>query len=141
MTPVFAQGVLSREQVLATAVKAEPWDDYGKRLLYNNVQYLAAGQAAATATGTSWDQLVKERIFKPLGMTSSGTTYKAAISNPRMSRGYVWETTDEKQLPIPLRNVDNIGPAGSIISNCQGHGPLGFLSAGKRRMAGAAPDQ
>src|SRR4029079_13263451 len=41
---------------------------------YSNLMYLAAGEAGAAATGKSWDTLVRERIFVPLGMNETNTS-------------------------------------------------------------------
>ena len=41
--------------------------------MYNNYMYGLAGYIASKmANGVSWETLVRERIFKPLNMTSSG---------------------------------------------------------------------
>ena len=41
---------------------------------YNNLMYITAGYIASVVGGASWEQLVSERIFKTLGMTSSTVT-------------------------------------------------------------------
>ena len=41
---------------------------------YQNVMYLASGQSLAAVSGMSWDDFVKSRIFRPLGMTASART-------------------------------------------------------------------
>ena len=114
MGVLWASGQLSRDEVLATAVKAEPWAKYRKQFLYCNVTYLAAGQAAAAAAGTDWDSLITERIFKPLGMTDSNMTLDEAQADARLSIGYL---PGEEQKAVPMRNLRSIGPAGSINSN------------------------
>lgn len=83
--------------------------------VYQNVMYLAAGQAASKAAGKRWDDLIAERIFAPLGMTASSTsikTFKTAgnVAAPHAKFG---ETIE----PIAWREIDNIGPAGSINSS------------------------
>ena len=51
----------------------------------SNLMYLAAGQAAAAATGRSWDDLVRERIFVPLGMTETNTSVTLLPGLPNVS--------------------------------------------------------
>ncbi len=41
---------------------------------YNNITFLIASKIIEKLTGKSWDQNVRERIFIPLGMSSSHTT-------------------------------------------------------------------
>lgn len=40
-------------------------------MLYSNIGYTAAGEAAARAAGTSWSELVRRRLIEPLGMRDS----------------------------------------------------------------------
>ncbi len=45
---------------------------------YANTGYVVAGAALARATGKKWRELLEERIFAPLGMTSSSTSIERA---------------------------------------------------------------
>jgi CubicO group peptidase (beta-lactamase class C family) len=82
---------------------------------YSNLMYLAAGQAAAAATGKSWDDLVRERIFLPLGMTESNTsvTLLASLGNVASPHSEV----DGKIQIVPYTNIDAAASAGAINSN------------------------
>lgn len=110
-------GKASREEVLRTAIGAEPMAPFRKEFHYNNVMYLAAGEACAAAAGASWDELVAQRFFEPLGMRDSSTTLAAAQADPRLALGYRWD--EEKQFfeHLPMRDLAAIGPAGAINSN------------------------
>ncbi|KAF9568362.1 hypothetical protein EC968_002930 [Mortierella alpina] len=44
----------------------------GSKCLYNNVMYAVAGEAAANVAGISYEDLVRTKVLKPLGMTRSG---------------------------------------------------------------------
>ena len=114
---IFASGALSREEVLRAATAAEPWTGFREKFYYSNVMYLAAGVAAGDAAGTDWDALVAERIFDPLGMGNSTTSASQVEGDPRLSLGYIWDDGLEAYKHKPMRNVDNIGPAGAINSN------------------------
>src|SRR5678815_366629 len=54
---------------------------------YQNMMFLAAGQAAGKAAGSTWDDLIRTRIFAPLGMTSSVPTSKG-LTNPNVTVGH-----------------------------------------------------
>src|SRR5262249_29752124 len=41
---------------------------------YQTIMYVAAGHAAASAGGKPWDELLRERLLKPLGMTDVALT-------------------------------------------------------------------
>ncbi len=110
-------GRTTRDEVLRVAAGAEPWDDFRTGFHYNNVTYLAAGQAAGIADGTSWDELMVSRIFEPLGMTSSTLSISDAVNDERLARGYRWNPTEKRFDEERLVPLDNIGPAGSVNSN------------------------
>jgi CubicO group peptidase (beta-lactamase class C family) len=76
-----------------------------QRFHYNNVHYLAAGRAAATAAGASWDALVSTRILHPLGMRDTRTSMRETWKDPRMARSYLWdEARNEHGMDQVLRH-------------------------------------
>jgi len=52
------------------AVEALP--EPGTTYLYSNVGYVIAGAVAEKVTGKSWEDLMTNMLFKPLGMTTAG---------------------------------------------------------------------
>jgi hypothetical protein len=82
---------------------------------YQNIMYLAAGQAASRVAGKSWDDLVRERIFMPLGMTESNTSVRDLAGKPNVATPHT--EVNDTLIVVPWHNIDNIGPAGSINSN------------------------
>lgn len=77
--------------------------------------YLAAGQLTARLTGKSWDEVMRDRIFRPLGMASSNTSVTGLGRLPNVATPHL-EVNDTVRI-IPRFNLDNVGPAGSINSN------------------------
>jgi CubicO group peptidase (beta-lactamase class C family) len=114
---LFASGQIPREEVLIDATKAEPYVPFREKFYYSNVVFMSAGVAAGKAGGSDWDTLVKERIFEPLGMDSTTTSVVQAEKDPRLASGYLWDEDLQAYEHKPMRNVDNIGPAGAINSN------------------------
>jgi len=114
---LFASGEIPREEVLRAATDAEPYAQFREKFYYSNVMYMAAGVAAARVAGTDWDILIAELIFEPLGMESTSTSISQAQTDPRLSLGYLWDEDLQAYKHKPMRNVDNIGPSGSINSN------------------------
>ncbi|TDC53270.1 serine hydrolase [Jiangella ureilytica] len=51
--------------------QAEP---FRASYVYSNLMYGAVGQVVEAVSGTTWQELVRTRIFEPLGMTRSGTS-------------------------------------------------------------------
>ena len=116
MGPLWAGGKVTPEVMFATASKAEPWADYGKTFLYNNVVFASAGEAASRAGGKPWAQLVTERILEPLGMESSNASVKQARDHEARAQGYRYDDARDTFEPVPMRDLDLIGPAGAINS-------------------------
>lgn len=103
----------SRDDVLHRLRFLKPESPFRSRWSYQNMMYLAAGQAAAAAGGVSWDDLVKRRILGPLGMTSTVVTWQG-LSNPNVALPH--GLTGDSIFVKPHFNGDNIAPAGSILS-------------------------
>ena len=114
---LFGSGQIPREEVLLDATKAEPYVSFREKWYYSNVMYMSAGIAAGKAAGTHWDALVTERIFEPLDMNSTTTSITEAEKDSRVASGYLWDEDLQDYEYRPMRNVDNIGPSGSINSN------------------------
>jgi CubicO group peptidase (beta-lactamase class C family) len=108
-------GGYDRDEILRRVRFLRPTWSMRSRFGYQNIMYLAAGQAAAKVAGKSWDDLVRERIFVPLGMNESNTTTRALQGKTNVATPHA-DVNDTLHV-VPWRNIDNIGPAGSINSN------------------------
>lgn len=104
-----------RDEVLRRVRFLKPSWSLRSRFGYQNIMYLAAGQAVNTASGKNWDEFVRQRIFTPLGMSSSSTSITALKTEANVASPHA--KFDDKVQPISWRKIDNIGPAGSINSN------------------------
>jgi CubicO group peptidase (beta-lactamase class C family) len=82
---------------------------------YQNIMYMAAGEVVGRVSDSSWDDFVKERIFAPLGMENSGTSSLELPSGGNVAMPHVMREDDV--VSVPYRNLDNVGPAGSINSS------------------------
>ena len=104
-----------RNEVLRRVRFLKPSWSVRSRFGYQNIMFLAAGQILPAVTGKEWDDVVRERIFVPLNMNSSSTsiTKFAGIDNVASPHSKI----DDKLQKVAWRNIDNIGPAGSINSN------------------------
>jgi CubicO group peptidase (beta-lactamase class C family) len=80
---------------------------------YQNIMYLTAGYAAGKANGSTWEELVQKRIFDPLGMAGANFSTKDAVKAADHATPH-GKSAAGKIEAIAWRNIDNIGPAGSI---------------------------
>ncbi len=72
-----------RDEILRRIRFLKPESPFRSKYSYQNMMFLAAGQAAGKAGASSWDALIPQRIFGPLGMTSSVTTSKGLATTQR----------------------------------------------------------
>lgn len=96
------------EAVLSERPQAEP----GTKMIYSNQGYAIIGAMLEKLTGTAWEDLITERLFKPLHMASAGfgppgTT--GALDQP-------WGHTRNLLGTVPLQhdNPPAIAPAGRV---------------------------
>jgi CubicO group peptidase (beta-lactamase class C family) len=81
---------------------------------YSNNMFITAGQLIAAVTGMNWDDVIRKRIFEPLGMTSSCTSvWELSHFENRASPH---EELNGMLQPVPYRSLDNEAPGGSINS-------------------------
>jgi CubicO group peptidase (beta-lactamase class C family) len=102
----------SREEILRRLRFERPSWSFRSQYGYNNNMFVAAGQVIAAVTGRTWDDVVRERIFQPLGMTRTTTSATALRGMDDVATPHA--RYDGRTTPIAWRNVDNIGAAGSI---------------------------
>jgi len=105
---------LRREDLVRRLEHLEPTADLRTRYQYNNLMFLTAGYLVETLTGKSWEKSVRDIVFSPLGMTRSNFSVEDSKKDDDHARPYIYR--DKKIQAIPFRNIDNIGPAGSINS-------------------------
>jgi CubicO group peptidase (beta-lactamase class C family) len=84
---------------------------------YNNFMFLAQGVLAEKLSGKSWEELLKEKLFTPLGMNASNTSMNDHQKAPDFSLGY--RDDEGKVVKMKFMNIDAMGPAGSINSNAK----------------------
>jgi hypothetical protein len=76
--------------------------------------FMAQGVVIEKITGKSWEENMKEKIFKPLGMDNTNLSTTDMEKSPDHSLAFV--STDTSLKTIPYRNIDAMGPAGSVNS-------------------------
>ncbi len=111
-------GVLTREEYLRATIGAEPAFPPRTQFQYSNAMITAAGEAAAHANGLSWEALVEQRIFVPLGMTNSIANIITETPAADHAVGYVYDASTETYAPIaPPASLAALAPAGAISAS------------------------
>jgi CubicO group peptidase (beta-lactamase class C family) len=106
----------SRKEIIDRLKHLEPSKDFRTFMQYQNLMYMTAGYLVEVITGKTWEAFVQERIFEPLMMTSTNTSVADTQKGDNYALPYSKEEGKDRR-PIPFRNIDTVGPAGSINSN------------------------
>ncbi len=114
---LYANEKIGRNEVLHDSIKAKPWAGFREKFLYTNLMYVGAGVASAESVNTNWEDLLDDRILKPLGMNSTISRYSELKKSPKLSSGYMWQEENKAHKLLELRDLKNIAPAGAIHSN------------------------
>lgn len=124
----------SRTDILQRIRYLEPNSSFRSQYGYQNIMFLAAGQALAAAAGTSWDDFIATRIFRPLGMAASNTSVADLRPGSNVATPHL--IVNDTARPIPWRNIDNIAPAGAINASAGDMVQWIRLQLGNGRYAG-----
>jgi CubicO group peptidase (beta-lactamase class C family) len=124
----------TREELYRRLKYLEPSASFRSRWQYQNLMYLTAGYLVEQRTGRSWDELIRERVFTPLGMTRSNTSVRNLATADDAALAYVWRPCPAERtagngsapspsdcglVKVPYRNIDAVAPAGSINSSVE----------------------
>ena len=108
------KGVAARRKVLETVFARPPQSEPGTQYVYSNFNYALAGHMAETVARKPWEDLMREKLFVPLGMTSAGFGAPRDAGKVRQPHGH---TSDGKPVEPTAQGADNppaIGPAGTV---------------------------
>ena len=109
---------LTREQ-LYDRLRHLPFSrDIRTRFQYNTFMYMTAGLLGGRIAGGSWEELVRESLFAPLGMKRSGFSLAAMRADPDHATGY---QLDEQRRLIrdDYESAETMGPTGGINSSAR----------------------
>ena len=107
----------SRQELFEKLRYLEPNKDFRTTFQYQNLMFMTAGYLAGHVAGSTWEQLVRKAVFEPLGMKSSNFSVTDSQKSTDYSLGY--QVVNDIVVDMPFRNIDSIGPAGSINSNIE----------------------
>jgi len=111
-------GVLTRDEYIRAATSAKPAVKFRSKFQYSNAMVTAAGEIAGVANHSTWEQVVENRIFRPLGMTSSLASTFAALKTPDHVTGYVYDDAAKTwHAAPPPGTLEQMAPAGNIASS------------------------
>lgn len=84
----------------------------GTKKIYSNQGYAILGAMLERITGKSWEKLMREQLFVPLGMTSAGFGIPGTIGQVDAPWGH--QLRQGIILPVQADNPPAIGPGGTV---------------------------
>jgi CubicO group peptidase (beta-lactamase class C family) len=108
---------LTRRELYERLRHIEPNREFREVFQYQNLMYMTAGYLAGQIAGRNWEALVAERIFEPLDMSRSNFSVEDSQKDDDFA--YPHTEIDDLLKQIDFRNIDEIGPAGSINSSVE----------------------
>lgn len=106
----------ARMKLVAGVLSKPPEAPPNTKYIYSNAGFSIAGAMAEKVTGESWEDLMMERVFEPLGMDSAGFGAPGSSRTIDQPRGHKADGTPVE----PGKGADNpvaIGPAGIVHCN------------------------
>ena len=112
---MFYYSTLNRSDVVAKIPQLEPVNLFRSQFRYSNINYVAVSEVVPAVTGKSWDEFVKGRLFKPLGMNRTLTSYRAMQDSENVAHPHL--KVDDRVHIIKQTNSDYDAPAGGVWSS------------------------
>lgn len=106
----------ARQRLLSGVTSQPPEATPGEKFIYSNAGYSIAGHMTEKVTGESWEQLMREKVFRPLGMTTAGFGAPGTREKIDEPRGHLanGKAVEPDSLFPPADNPVAIGPAGNV---------------------------
>lgn len=112
----FWNSNLSRQEIMRRMQFLKPSSDFRASYGYCNSCFLTAGEVIPKVTNMPWEVYVFDSIIMPLQMNNTYTLGTGMENLPNVARPHTNNFTGILQ-EIPFDRIDNLGPAGSMVSN------------------------
>ncbi len=125
---------LTREQMIERLRYLEPTEPFRSAWQYQNLMFTTAGYLGGELAGSTWEEATRQRLFEPLGMTAAGFSVGAMQGLADFALGYKGGLS--ATTVMPFRDLDAVGPAGSINANIQEFGRWAQFQLGDGQIDG-----
>ena len=108
---------INRSQLLGLIKNMEIAAPFRTQSVYSNIGVTIAGEAAARAAGTTWEDLITQRIIVPLGMKRTTAVFALAPAMGNIASGHALVNGVQRVTPREGTQRDMTAPAGAIQSS------------------------
>src|SRR5437763_1001214 len=131
---IWFKSPFTRKELFERLKYLEPQEPMRETFLYNNLMFAAAGQVIEMKSGKRWEDFVRERIFTPLGMSTTCYTIADMLKQPDYGVPFREKRDSFELYKIPYyEDTEGVAPAGAIISNIDelSHWLIALMNEGK----------
>jgi CubicO group peptidase (beta-lactamase class C family) len=118
---------LPRKETVRRIRYIKPATSFRSAYAYDNILYMAAGQLIEEVSGRTWEQFVREEIYRPLGMRNSTVADTEFQAHP--NRGHPHSRSDG-----PIVGLGTQQPLDETATVAPASGPAGGLSISANDM-------
>ena len=111
----FWNSLYSRDSLMYKMRLLKPIGNFRQQWGYCNTCFLTAGQVIQKVTGKPWEVYIYDNIMEPLDMINTHALGNNMEQMPGAATPYTNSFSETLQ-KIPYDNVDNLAPAGAIVS-------------------------
>ncbi len=105
----------TREEILRRLRYQRPDTSFRSGYAYTNFGLTEAAIAAAKTVGKQWEELSEEKLYKPLGMTSTSSRHQDFVERKNRALGHV--KINGQWVQKYQRDPDTQSPAGGVSSS------------------------
>jgi len=117
---IWYKSDFTRKELFERLKYLEPKESLRQMFLYNNMMYAGVGYIIELKSGKTWEDFVIDRIFRPLGMTSTVYTIAEMTKAPDHGVPFTEKRDSNEIYRIPYyEDTEGVAPAGAIISNIE----------------------
>lgn len=109
----------ARREIAAWAATL-PWDEKRRGTFdYSNLGYMLLGHALECVDKRPWEEIISERLFRPLSMKSAGFGSPVRRNDYPVSWGHKRSEDGERWIPSDSDNPSVLGPAGTVNASME----------------------
>lgn len=105
----------TRAEILYRLRYQHPGSSFRSHYAYTNFGMTEGGVAAAKAYGLEWEDVAKQKLYVPIGMSSTSSRYADFVARPNKALGHV--LVDGKWVQKFKRDPDAQSPTGGVSSS------------------------
>jgi CubicO group peptidase (beta-lactamase class C family) len=133
---IWYSSSFTREQLVARLRYLEANKPLRSTFQYNNLMFVTAGYLGGQIAGTSWEELVQQRILNPLGMSTTRLTSQEARKGSDFALPYRKNRKTDVVSEIDFSRWGDVGPAGSMNSCIEDMASYLLLHVNKGNVGG-----